>query len=113
MHDMEELEQSLSLHACKKRHVLSKGTVLIDSASTVNKYANGRLLHGLHKVKRGIFVKCNAGMVYVDQKGYFGSFPEPVWFNPKGIANILSKYLLAQHYHVWYDNNVLPCTHRR
>jgi hypothetical protein len=31
-------------------------------------------------------------------------FPEPVWFNPKGVANILSLFIVMKYYHVQLDS---------
>lgn len=36
--------------------------------------------------------------------GWFEDFPEPVWYNPYGVANILSMYIMTQHYHVTMDS---------
>jgi hypothetical protein len=66
--------------------------------------SNKDLLHGIHKVPVGICVKCNAGVTTLNKKGYLGDFPEPVWYNPHGFVNLLSLYVVGQHYHVQYDN---------
>jgi hypothetical protein len=51
-------------------------------------------------------VRCNAGVRVTNQKGYLGSFPEPVWYDPRGIANILSLFIVQKYYHVTYDSAV-------
>lgn len=33
-----------------------------------------------------------------------GDFPEPVWYNPKGVANIMSLFVVKKYYRVQYDN---------
>ena len=41
----------------------------------------------------------------MNQQGYLGDYPIPVWYNPKGIANILSMQDVAKHYHLTMDTN--------
>jgi hypothetical protein len=33
-----------------------------------------------------------------------GDFPEPVWYNPKGVANIMSLFVVMKYYQVQYDS---------
>ena len=35
--------------------------------------------------------------------GYLGDYPEAVWYNPAGIANILSQANITQHYRITMD----------
>jgi hypothetical protein len=37
-------------------------------------------------------------------KGWMGDFPEPVWYNPKGVANIMSLFVVKKYYRVQYDS---------
>jgi len=79
--------------------------ILLDSCSSVNLISDGTLLRDIHDTDEALTVHCNAGVVTVKQKGYFDMYPEPVWYNPKGIANILSLHNVASHYHVAFDNS--------
>jgi hypothetical protein len=36
-------------------------------------------------------------------QGYLGDYPYPVWYNPKGVTNILSLNNVAKHYRVTMD----------
>ena len=49
-------------------------------------------------------VRCNAGTITTNQMGWLGDYPEPVWYNPTGIANILSLANVKKYYHVTYDS---------
>jgi len=93
--------------AMSSDHSASTGMnrLLLDSCSTLNLISNKELLHGIHEVPAGIRVRCNAGSITTNMKGYLGDFPVPVWYNPNGIVNILSFFIVAQHYHVRYDNS--------
>jgi hypothetical protein len=71
--------------------------LLIDSCSLVNMVANEELLHDITPVQNPINVHCNAGTVSVNRNGLLGDYPEQVWFNPHGIANILSLDNVLQH----------------
>ena len=51
-----------------------------------------------------MYVRCNAGVTTTNLMGWLRDYPQPVWYNPKGVANILSLYLLQTYYHVQYDS---------
>ena len=79
--------------------------ILIDSCSSVNIVANEELLHDVILTNNPINVHCNAGTVSVNKNGLLGDYPERVWFNPQGIANILSLDNVSKHYRVTMDTN--------
>ena len=84
-------------------HHLPKTWLLLDSCSTTNLISNKSWLHDIHDDGTSISVRCNAGTITLNQKGYFGSYPEPVWFNPHGIANIMSMDNVAKYYRITMD----------
>jgi hypothetical protein len=92
------VEQLVLLH-----HGLPLLWLLLDSCSTANIFANADLLTNIHDAPNPIWVRCNAGRIQLTQQGYFGNYPYPVWYNPKGVANILSLNNVAQHYRVTMD----------
>ena len=69
---------------------LSGNVLLIDSCSSVNLICNSDLLHDIVTVDWHMRVHCNAGVRTTNQQGQLGNFPKPVWYNPKGVAKILS-----------------------
>lgn len=71
-------------------HTLRRMWLLIDSCSTTDIFSNASLLTNIHEASSPIWVRCNAGHIQLTQQGYFGNYPHPVWYNPKGVANILS-----------------------
>ena len=87
-------------------HCLPRDILLIDSCSTVCLICNRELLHGIHKVNKGLSIRCNAGVQTTKLKGYLGDFPELVWFDPGGVANVLSLHIIIKYYRVSYDSNV-------
>ena len=46
---------------------------------------------------------CNAGTITLNQKGYFGTYPEAMWYNPHGIANIISLSNASKYYTITLD----------
>jgi hypothetical protein len=78
--------------------------LLIDSCSTTDIFANASLLSNIHTATKPIWVRCNAGRIQLTQQGYFGNYPHPVWYNPKGVANILSLANVTKHYRVTMDS---------
>jgi hypothetical protein len=79
--------------------------ILIDSCSSVNMFANAELLHDIKPTNNPINIHCNTGTISVRKTGLLGNYPEWVWFNPKGIANILLLDNVSKHYQVTMDTN--------
>ena len=99
-----DFDEIVALSASRAGHSSSLELLLLDSCSTLNLISNPDLLRDIHDVPAGIVVHCNAGDVFINKMGYLGDFPVPVWYNPNGIANILSLHIIAQHYHIRYDS---------
>jgi hypothetical protein len=90
-------------------HNLPRMWLLIDSCSTTDIFANKLLLTNVHDAPTPIWVRCNAGRIQLKQQGYFGNYPQhPVWYNPKGVANILSLANVTKHYRVTMDSATSP-----
>jgi hypothetical protein len=49
-------------------------------------------------------IRCNAGMTSTNLQGWRGDFPKPVWYNPKGVVNIMSLFVVKKYYRIQYDN---------
>ena len=79
--------------------------LLLDSCSTTNLICNKNWLHDIHDDGTSITIRCNAGTVRLTQKGYLGSYPETVWFNPHGIANIMSLDNVAKYFRITMDTD--------
>ena len=37
-------------------------------------------------------------------EGWLGDFPKPVWYNPKGVVNIMLLFMVEKYYRVQYNN---------
>ena len=77
--------------------------ILLDSCSSANLISDRTLLHNVHQAARPLVVHCNAGSVTLTKQGYFGSYPEPVWYNPNGLANIMSLNNVSKYYQLTMD----------
>jgi len=65
------------------------GRILLDSQSTVNIFSNSAMVRNVRKANKRLALHCNAGTSYTNMIGdseHYGT----VWFNPDGIANIIS-----------------------
>ena len=77
--------------------------ILLDSCSSANLISDRTLLHNVHQAAHPLVVHCNAGSVTLTEQGYFGSYPEPVWYNPSGLANIMSLNNISKYYQLTMD----------
>ena len=77
--------------------------ILLDSCSSANLILDRTLLQNIHQAARPLVVHCNAGTVTLTEQGYFGSYPEPVWYNPSRLANIMSLNNISKYYQLTMD----------
>ena len=115
--DENNVAQAVGPYTMEHRHVESGSThatfnraipntwLLLDSCSTTNLICNKDWLHDIHENGTSITIQCNAGAVLLTKQGYFGSYPEPVWFNPHGIANIMSLDNVAKYFCITMDTD--------
>ena len=90
-------------------HDLSKYWVLLDSCLCGNLIADKSLLHDIHQVENPLTIYCNAATIILDHMGYFGSYPELVWYNPQGTANIMSLANVSKYYQIKMDTSAENC----
>lgn len=83
--------------------------ILIDSCSNVNLAYDKSLLSDMHNPGHSIAVNCNAGRINLTKQGKMGNYPAPVWFHPRGIANIMSMADIAKHYRLTMDTKEQNC----
>ena len=83
---------------------ISQDWVLLDNQSTVNVFSNQKLLKNIHKTTRTMTIKCNAGVTTTNMIGEMPGYPGEIWYNPRGIANILSVANVQKHYRITYDS---------
>jgi hypothetical protein len=63
--------------------------ILLDNQSTVNVFHNGDLLDNIRQANGFMDIHCNAAVTSTNLVGDLPGYGE-VWYNPNGIANILS-----------------------
>lgn len=78
--------------------------ILLDNGSTVDVFVNPNLLQNIHTTDKTMVIRCNAGITKTNQQGYLRGYGN-VWYNPDGIANILSLARVQEKSRVTYDSN--------
>jgi hypothetical protein len=74
--------------------------LMLNGGLTLNLITDKGLLHGIHQVSKTMQVRCNAGVTSTNLMGWLGDYPEPVWYNPKGVANILLLFRIKIYYRI-------------
>ena len=75
---------------------------LLDNQSTYNAFINGKYLSNIRDApdRQYLRVQCNAGVTHINNTGDLPGYSYPVWYNPKGIAKILSLGLVQKNHPV-------------
>jgi hypothetical protein len=92
-----------SQYESERKHI-PKAWILLDNQSTVDVFANGDLMRDIHTTTRSMTIRCNAGVTRTNMIGRVEGYPGEVWYNPNGIANILSLSNVTKYFPVSYDS---------
>ena len=84
------------------RAPIGSNLVLFDSQSMVNLFSRPEHVTNIRPATTPIRVHCNKGTLETTLEADFGN--TPVYFDSRGIANVLSLYLLGQKFKVTYDS---------
>ena len=65
---------------------------LLDNHLTCNAFINKKYLSNIRDAPDGKYLRvhCNTGVTKTNKIGDLPRYSDPVWYNPKGVANILS-----------------------
>ena len=87
----------------QEEQILSKSWVLLDNQSTVDVFCNRSLLTNVHETNKIMNIRCSAGVTHTNMVGELHGYGT-VWYNPKGIANILSLSQVEKKHRVTYGS---------
>jgi hypothetical protein len=102
----------LGQHKAATGRVVPSWWILLDNQSTVDVFSNKSLLCNIRKSSVSCRISCNAGVVITDLIGDLPGYPNPVWYHPQGIANILSLHRVGKSCRIQYDNEVSDAAFR-
>ena len=89
----------------QRKESLPSTWILMDSGSNTNIFVNKQLLTNIHPTDCWLTVNCNAGSTRTNLKGTLPGYPEEVWYNPHGIANIMALSHVEDHFRVTYNSD--------
>ena len=71
---------------------------LLDNQSTCNAFINKKYLSNIIDATDRKYIRfhCNVGVTHTNKIGDLPGHSDPLWYNPKGIANILSLGLVQK-----------------
>ncbi|CAJ1935776.1 unnamed protein product [Cylindrotheca closterium] len=80
--------------------------VIMDSGCTNTTICNGELMHGLRHAEKELDMHTNVGSRVLDEEGFLGRFPPPVYHDEDGIANVLAmREMIAAGYRITMDTD--------
>ncbi|CAJ1940918.1 unnamed protein product [Cylindrotheca closterium] len=78
----------------------------MDSGCTNTTICNGELMHGLRQAEKELDMHTNVGSRVLDEEGFLGRFPPPVYYDEDGIANVLAmREMIAAGYRITMDTD--------
>ena len=100
--DEDEAELETNLHIGQGG--IPKEWILLDNCSTINVFSNPKLLKNIRRAGKTMKIRCQAGTSTTKLIEDLPGYPDPVWFAPKGIANLLSLSKVKKHFRIQYDS---------
>ena len=96
---------SFSFHICKEGII--EICILLYSQIIINIFSDGTLLWNIREGGRYMNIHRNEGVYRNNMVGYRTGYPEPIWFDPKGISNIIAMVLVEKHFPITYGKENL------
>ena len=63
---------------------------ILDSQSTCDCFCSKKYLKNIRQIDHSVVIRCNGGIRETNWIGDLPGYPQPVWFDAGGIANIIS-----------------------
>ena len=97
-----QLHEEYIITQQEARKTINSNLVLLNSQLTVNLFTNPEHVRNIRPATTPINVHCNRGTLTTNAESDFGD--TPVYFDDRGITNVLSLYRLGRKFKVTYDS---------
>ena len=89
--------------------VIDENWCLLDNQLTCNAFINGKYLSNIRYAPDGQYLRvhCKSGVTHTNKIGDLPRYSDPVWYNPKVIAIILSLGLVHKNHPVTYNSQAV------
>ena len=104
--DVSIMHMGDTILAAAEEAKIDENWCLIENQSICNTFINRKYLSNIRDAPDGQYLRvhCNAGVTYTNKIGDLSGYSYFVWYNPKGIANILYLCMVNKNHPVTYNS---------
>ena len=101
-----EISDAINAHLNGRDLQGLRNVIILNSGATEHTFCNGEFLRNIETSSQALDLHTNVGSRSITQIGRFGNYEGDVWYDPDGIANVISlSRLTGEGYQVYMDTD--------